>query len=380
MKKKQYGFTLIELLVVICVIAILVSLLLPSLSRVRAAGYNLKCMANLRTMGQAMTIYAAENKGWIPGSGATSGRHIWKQSGSNCSLVSGYSIDNIPRVNEPLDWAGPLSRVMRKTDAALTGTDGKARFRAYLRIPEFRCPSYAGVVMTPSATTGGLMTEGAQPAIGYNTANGFLNLPNTAYPYGSSSGFPCNVVAPGNPYWVLPNNYVPKITMVGATSQKIFAADGARRVRTFSAASFVVEYTLSSDPSVVNTNESMFSDYGPFQCNTRSYSRSAVPGNGGIAASSTYDPRMLSFRHGTLAAKSKGGQFRMNVVFYDGHVENLDDITAANPNLWLPTGTVWTQAQMQTSDSSGTGTTVCYTDVYNKYMKYVTASVPFTAQ
>lgn len=56
------GFTLIELLVVIGIIAILISLLLPSLFQAKRAGLNVKCLANNKQMGQAAISYAMDFK------------------------------------------------------------------------------------------------------------------------------------------------------------------------------------------------------------------------------------------------------------------------------------------------------------------------------
>src|SRR5947209_2244323 len=89
--KRLKAFTLVELLVVIGIIAVLISMLLPALSKARAAANNVSCLANLRSIGQGMTIYATENGGCIPGSGNTSARFIWS------------SVSNQFRVNTGID-------------------------------------------------------------------------------------------------------------------------------------------------------------------------------------------------------------------------------------------------------------------------------------
>lgn len=63
------GFTLVELLVVIGLIAILVGLLMPALSKARAQSDELQCAAILRQWGQAFHIYASQYNGIIPHSG-----------------------------------------------------------------------------------------------------------------------------------------------------------------------------------------------------------------------------------------------------------------------------------------------------------------------
>ena len=60
--RTRKAFTLVELLVVIGIIAILISLLLPTLSKAREAGQRAACLANLRQIGQMMAMYANENK------------------------------------------------------------------------------------------------------------------------------------------------------------------------------------------------------------------------------------------------------------------------------------------------------------------------------
>ena len=61
--KRSRGFTLVELLVVIGIIALLISILLPALSKARKQANNAKCLANLHQLSLAYELYVVNNRG-----------------------------------------------------------------------------------------------------------------------------------------------------------------------------------------------------------------------------------------------------------------------------------------------------------------------------
>lgn len=75
----RQAFTLIELMVVIGILALLISILLPSLNAAREFGRRTKCAANLHNLGLALQHYANDNEGKMPKTAPSTLK--WRQVG-----------------------------------------------------------------------------------------------------------------------------------------------------------------------------------------------------------------------------------------------------------------------------------------------------------
>lgn len=316
-KMVRGGFTLIELLVVVSVIAVLIAIMMPSLAGARRMARTAVCGTNLRSLSQAMSVYAAEWNGAILGNAQTTGSGLY--TGNYSGFASGIAVaSNVPEVIQANDWMSPTARVMGlKFNTGGTASDRIDRFMAFNNYKPFICPE--NQYISTAFTGAGGPNFPVHRMISYNAASCFQNINSSS---ASVSSFQGQIMIPQN--WVaLPAVYRPKIDRVGNVSQKVYMADGGRW---FNGGTNYLAMTTDGGLSSTSVG-GMDQDYGPWDANTRAYNKGT---NG--------DGRPVSMRHGTQRPNVGLASYKFNLAFFDGHVELMNGLDGADPSLWIPSG------------------------------------------
>ena len=326
-RRPPRAFTLVELLVVIGIIALLIGILLPTLSKARRAAKSIGCSANLRSLSQGMVLYSNEHDFHIPGSAWTSGRHLYPDK------TPGVGNYNCPGVSHINDWQSPVAKML-----GIGFNDGhyiadrRERFMDLMQRDEFHCPEntlLAGSLGTPTFDA----NPNATAYIGSYDAGVVFMFKHNYRDTNSDSGWDVGEIGETyartdhNP----PQGYTPKLTKLGAASRKVWLADGAK-------------YTHASQPPAMPFTfrwdwGGAYADRGPWTVYSNAWNRYNAPGNdasGGF--SGTIDARLLAFRHGTTEGNKAADQYKFNVGFFDGHVETMGDLQGSDPAMWHPTG------------------------------------------
>jgi prepilin-type N-terminal cleavage/methylation domain-containing protein len=130
------GFTLIELLVVVAIIALLISILLPSLNRARQQARNLVCQTNLRQQITGVLMYAQDDGGAFPLARTDSRKYVWQH------YYVLYDADYIQNLLIPY--------IGGERAENLTGGDPNATLLNEVPFSEtFRCPARESSSKTP---------------------------------------------------------------------------------------------------------------------------------------------------------------------------------------------------------------------------------------
>jgi prepilin-type N-terminal cleavage/methylation domain-containing protein len=184
------AFTLVELLVVIGIIAVLVSILLPTLAAARGKAQIVQCQSNVRQLVIAAMMFANDHKGYIP----TSSDNVWAQDNdpehykfawrNNISITGTLGTTGGPVV--VYDWASSLIPYLggQVGDSFVTSPQSQSK--------AFRCPADPWLdQQIPPANYSGSAQEGP----GYSLLN---NVAQNYY-YGISYGINGDIASLINP-------------------------------------------------------------------------------------------------------------------------------------------------------------------------------------
>ncbi len=316
--KMRSGWTMLEVLSVVAVIAILLALVTPAFVSARRSAQTHVCMSTLRQMGVGAETYAKNFDEWVIGSPAGSGAYLLGQP-----MAYGPAV-------QVWDFMGPMARQWRLGLTLPSYGDGPGLKQRFNELRGHRAFSCAANDFLAGAYGG--IDAGVGPMVSYNMPRYFL--------------FEYSPTASGGQYYnnmheeKIPLDWSPRVTRVGNAAGKVLMADGAR----YSTVDIPPDYDLTANASWGGA----FADIAPYSTWNRSWDRSRAPGNGAFGP---VDARMYAFRH-SLADPPVGAPanaYRMNLLFYDGHVETQGDLASSNPHMWLPSG-------------SSLDTSACYPD------------------
>jgi len=94
--RPKRGFTLVELLIVIAIIALLLSILVPSLGHAKVLVYRIQCQSHMRTIALGWNQYHHDNKGDLVGSNSPGGGGHWVKGGNTVrSMTEGMLWDYV---------------------------------------------------------------------------------------------------------------------------------------------------------------------------------------------------------------------------------------------------------------------------------------------
>ena len=119
--RQSRGFTLVELLVVIGILALLIAILLPVLGTAPEHANKAKCLANLRSLGQAMYLYAQDYRDKLPNSNGASTSDPVSGGDALYELASHYAS---PRVFHCPSDSDPEPTAITKMDYLVEGVVG----------------------------------------------------------------------------------------------------------------------------------------------------------------------------------------------------------------------------------------------------------------
>lgn len=248
--RTQPAFTLIELLVVISIIAILVAMLLPALSRAKALALRTTCASTMRQAAVGINVYLTDNNQWVPRFGLTSYQLIAPSHDSPNGIVSFNYVDTV--TPDPLRHC-PTYNFRNPYPPFAPGAPGGigVDYQWSYNLPLLEAEYAGGTGQRLYPYTGFMMNRVSDPS---GTYHPYVRLVPGQASYTSSVGGSWNVLATagfaGDPLSSFPlitdrNGY---FYQTAANSTSVMTHKNGNDT------SFVYPYTLTDDTTIVGGN------------------------------------------------------------------------------------------------------------------------------
>lgn len=322
------AFTLVELLVVIGIIALLISILLPGLSRARAQATQLKCASALREIGNATVLYASDYRGYLiparvttastPGTPAGAGVYTIGPTafGAATSVTTNGVVLSTTTTPYWQDFLAPIiARNKKLGTTSVTAAEAADAQTSVL----WGCPSFDKYAST---ATGGF--NRTQTGYGIN----YLPVYTSTYPDpgrnltgDSSATAPAvftnkSMIVSSKDKWTSPTPIEGtwfRLTQISKPSERAFIGD---------AQFWLIESLAVPDTGVI-PGQKFFNNSFTYSSGTAGASQTLFD----FYRHGRFPPVEVSGNGGYY--KTTGGRVAYNILYFDGHVEQSSDRSQA---------------------------------------------------
>ena len=297
------GFTLVELLVVIGIIALLISILLPALSKARNQANTVKCLSNVKQLALAAKLFAADHKGYIPTS--TSDAPTGSVVRYNDAYMQKWIYRNSNGTPTVSDWASSLMLYLgfKDTDANNFQNQNSSPNPSFSPPKVFACPNDSAL---DGQNPGYMLYNNIAPPTSYFPVSYGINADITCLTGPEGKGWftlsAGSIVVTGGGFNFTPLNS--QIDRVAFPSQTLLFADCGTRP------------TTADTGSVLNWPDALY------------YTTNGMSNNSQLSsAANLYQQYTLqgtvitAYMSSKIPLKRHGG--KINVAFCDGHAATV---------------------------------------------------------